>query len=140
MAALEFGLMLPVFLLLLAGLAEGAWLFQQANAVEKGLRAGALFLARSSDPFAAAAEAAARNIVKTGNASGGGSYLAPGWADMSATLSIEPGSFLVGEVNVPIVIMTARIPFKPLMPDLAAMFGLTGQTIQLQHEQAYVGD
>ncbi len=138
----EFALVLPLLLLLLAGITEIGRAYYQANAVEKGLRAGALFAGRNSFPLTAQVRTMVANLVKTGTLDGSGPYLVSGWADLGADLNIDDTlTFPVdATTTIPVVRLTATVPFDPLMPGMLAFVGLGDVTIQLGHEQAYVGD
>ncbi len=138
----EFALVLPLLLLLLAGMTEIGRAYYQANAVEKGLRAGALFAGRSSFPLTAQARTVVTNLVKTGTLDGSGPYLVSGWADVDADLNIDDTlTFPVdATTTIPVVRLTATVPFDPLMPGMLAFVGLGDVNIELSHEQAFVGD
>ncbi len=138
-AAVELALVMPLFLLLFSGLVEVGRAYEQANAIEKGLRAGALYLARTSDPAAPSAQAAAADLVRSGRLGGGAPYLAPGWERSTSVLDITLASFVIGEDSMAVIRIAAEVPFEPLVPGLAAGFGLDSYTIRLSHEQAYVG-
>jgi hypothetical protein len=138
-AAVEVALVMPLFLLLFSGLVEVGRAYEQANAIEKGLRAGALYLARSGDPAAASAQATASELVRTGRIGGGAPFLAPGWQHSNSVLNITLGTFTLGEDNLAVIRLAAEVPFEPLVPGLAASFGLDDYAIRLSHEQAYVG-
>jgi hypothetical protein len=138
-AAVEMAVVMPLFLLMFSGLVEVGRAYEQANAIEKGLRAGAIYLARTSDPAAASAQAIAADLVRSGRLGGGAPYLAPGWEQSASVLDITLGSFAVGEDSMAVVRIAAEVPFEPLVPGLAASFGLDNYTIRLSHEQAYVG-
>jgi Flp pilus assembly protein TadG len=84
-AAVEFAIMLPLFLILFAGSVEVARALIQANAIEKALRAAAYYAGRSPLPLSADDEATVENLVKTGTADGSGALLVPGWADAGAS-------------------------------------------------------
>ncbi len=141
-AVVEFALVLPLLLLLLAGMSEIGRAYYQANAVEKGLRAGALFAGRNGFPLTAQVRTMVTNLVKTGTLDGSGPYLVSGWADVTAGLNIDDSlTFAVdATTTIPVVRVTATVPFDPLMPGMLALVGLGDVTIQLSHEQAYVGD
>ncbi len=138
-AAVEMAVVLPVLLLLFSGLVEVARAYEQAGAVEKGLRAGTLYLARASDPASAAAQTVASDLVRSGRLGGGSPYLAPGWENNASVLDITLDSFTLGDETVPVVRIAAEVPFVPLLSSLAASFGFDSYTIRLSHEQAYVG-
>ncbi|MBT3927210.1 MAG: hypothetical protein HOA58_07765 [Rhodospirillaceae bacterium] len=138
-AAVEVAVVMPIFLLLFSGLIEVGRAYEQANAIEKGLRAGALYLARTGDPAAASAQATASELVRTGRIGGDAPFLAPGWEQGNSVLDITLGNFVLGEQNLAVIRIAAEVPFEPLVPGLAASFGLDDYTIRLSHEQAYVG-
>ncbi len=141
-AVVEFALVLPLLLLLFTGMTEIGRAYYQANAVEKGLRAGALFAGRNSFPLTAQVRTMVANLVKTGNLDGSGGYLVSGWADMDADLNIDDTlTFPIdATTTIPVVRLTASVPLDPLMPGMLALVGLGDVTIELSHEQAYVGD
>ncbi len=139
-SAAEFALFLPIFMVLLVGLLETGWLFYQTNAVEKGLRAGALFAARSAAPLTSEAEEKAINLVKTGNTDGDLPYLVPGWDSATAEVQITTGSYDLNGAPVPVYKFAASVPFEPIVPGLLSMIGVDGYLITLTHEQAFVGD
>ncbi len=140
-AVVEFGLILPLFVLIFGGMTEIGRAYYQANAVEKGLRAGALFAGRNGFPLTAQVRTAVANLVKTGTLDGTGAYLVSGWADVAADLNINDTiTFPVDDTTIPVVRLTATVPFDPVMPGMLAFVGLGGVTIELSHEQAYVGD
>ena len=141
-AVVEFALVLPLLLLLFAGISEIGRAYYQANAVEKGLRAGALFAGRNSFPLTAQVRTMVANLVKTGTLDGSGPYLVSGWADVNADLNIDDTlTFPVdATTTIPVVRVTATVPFDPLIPGMLTLVGLGDVTIQLSHEQAYVGN
>lgn len=141
-AVVEFALVLPLLLLLLTGITEIGRAYYQANAVEKGLRAGALFAGRNSFPLTAQVRTMVTNLVKTGTLDGSGPFLVSGWAKVDADLNIDDTlTFPVdATTTIPVVRVTATVPFDPLMPGMMALVGLGDVNIQLSHEQAYVGD
>ncbi len=141
-AVVEFALVLPLLLLLLTGITEIGRAYYQANAVEKGLRAGALFVGRNSFPLTAQVRTMVANLVKTGTLDGSGGYLVSGWADVDADLNIDDTlTFPVdATTTIPVVRLTASVPLDPLMPGMLALVGLGDVTIELSQEQANVGD
>ena len=141
-AVVEFAIVLPLLLLLLTGMTEIGRAYYQANAVEKGLRAGALFAGRNSFPLTAQVRTMVTNLVKTGTLDGSGPFLVSGWAEVDADLNIDDTlTFPVdATTTIPVVRVTATVPFDPLMPGMLAFVGLGDVNIELSHEQAYVGD
>lgn len=138
--AVEAAILTPLFLIILAGGVEVGRAYQQANAVEKGLRTGALFLARAEDPDDSASQASAVNLVRTGNLDGSGDLLAPGWSNTGSSVTASVRSFSLGNNDSTDVIrLEAALVYMPLLPQFAHLFGLGDITIRMSHEQAYVG-
>ena len=139
-ALVEFAVMMPLLLLLAVGTIEVGRAYFQANAVEKGVRAGAVFAARGQLPLTAADRATAENIIKTGTIDGSGALLVSGWSKAAASLEITSADFVTGDTSVAVIRVTASVPFDPILPGLAGFVGLDDFTIGAVHEQAYVGD
>jgi Flp pilus assembly protein TadG len=137
-SAVEFALMLPVFLLVTAGMIDLGRALYQTNTVEKSLRAGAMYAARNTYPLTAAQKTEAENIVKKGNRAGTGNYLVDGWSDATA-LNIFTTTEVVDGTPVPIYHFEAEVPFTPLLPGLLSAVNLDDIKIRLSHEQAYIG-
>ena len=140
-AIIEFALFVPLFLLVLVGVIEYGRVLAQTNAVEKGLRAGAMLAARSDFPLTGAQEQRIKNLVMTGNMTGAPPYLAAGWGEAGASLVVESDTFNAGGVaNLPVFRLTATVPYQPLLPGLMASIGLDDIIIITAHEQARVGN
>lgn len=139
-AAVEFALLLPLLLIMLVGMVEFGRAISQSNALERGLRAGASFAARSDIPFDATTEQRINNLVKTGGLSGDAPLLVSGWADPSATLTITTTTFTVGANEVPLIRLEGSVPLDPLLPGLLAAVGLEDFNLSAVHEQAYIGN
>ncbi len=137
-SAVEFALMLPVFLLVTAGMIDLGRALYQTNTIEKGLRAGALYAARSDYPLTAAQQTAAESVVKKGNPAGTGAYLVDGWGYTGA-LNIFTTTEIVDGTPLPVYHFVAAVPFDPLLPGLLSALNLDQITIRLTHEQAYIG-
>lgn len=139
--SLELALSLPILLLVMTGVLEVGRVFYQAHMVERGLRSAALYAARHDWPLLPAAQTIVDNLAKTATPDGSGNYVASGWADGSASLTADyTGTFTVGTNSIPIIRLSADIPFDPLLPGLLEVVGFENFRIQLSHEQAYVGN
>jgi hypothetical protein len=89
-------------------------------------------------PLSAAARTTIENLVKTGDPAGTAQPLATGWSKAGASLTItDTGTFTLGSIHLPVVRLTAEVPFDPLLP---GFLGLDGFKIRLAHEQAFIGD
>jgi len=129
-ALIEFAFVLPLWLLLSTGMMEVGRGFYQTSALEKSVRAGALYLARHSFPLSTATLAAAENLVKTGSVDGG-DYAVSGWQKTDADLQITSHSFTVDGVDIPVVRIRASVPFDPIFATLPDFVGLTSFTMTI---------
>ena len=139
-AVVEFALFVPILMILFLGLTEVGRAHYQAVALEKGLRAGALYAARNEFPLSDAAKTATGNLVRTGRLDGTPPYMVAGWAGSGSGLQISSADFDVDGTPLPVVRLTATVPFVPLIPGLGFLFGVDGYKFRLSHEQAYIGD
>jgi Flp pilus assembly protein TadG len=137
-SAVEFALMLPVFLLVTAGMIDLGRALYQTNVIEKGLRAGAMYAARNEYPLTAGQQTEAENIVKKGNRAGTGSYMVGGWSDPTS-LSVFTTTEIVDGTPLPVYHFVAAVPFDPILPGLLSALNLDQIKIRLTHEQAYIG-
>ncbi len=138
-AAVEFALLLPLLLIMVVGMVEFGRAISQSNALERGLRAGASFAARSDIPFDATTQQSINNLVRTGGLRGDAPLLVSGWADPSATLTVDTsGSVTVGGNVVPIIRLEGSVPLDPLLPGLLAVVGLSEFNLSAVHEHAYI--
>lgn len=140
--AVEFAFLLPVMLLMIVGITEVGRALYQANSVEKSLRMGAVFAARSTIPLTAADKTTVENLVKTGTADGSGDVLVDGWGKAGASLNIDDSlTYNVGPgVDIPVVRLTATVPFSTMLPGIDSILGIGSYKIRKSHEQAYLGN
>ncbi|MBO6521993.1 MAG: pilus assembly protein [Rhodospirillales bacterium] len=137
----EFAIMLPFLILLVSGMTEVGRAYWQAIAVQKGVRAGALFAARADTPLSVIDQQRAVNLVRTGSVDGSGDLLVSGFGKSGASIDVATvGTFTVGTQDLPIIRVTAQVPFDPLFPNLFQFTGFGSHIITVSHEQAYVGD
>lgn len=144
--AVEFALYLPVLLIMLVGVTEIGYAISQSVMLEKSLRSGALYAARSTLPLSASAETAVKNVVRTGDPDGTTGYVISGWADAGATLSVTVSNYtlasdasVLGSNQLPVITITASVPYQPLLGNALTVFGLNDITLTLSHEQAHIG-
>jgi hypothetical protein len=63
-----------------------------------------------------------------------------GWSNTAASVTIETASFnLGGGASVPVIRVTAQVPFAPLVPGLETLFPIGSYTHRVSHEQGYIG-
>ncbi len=136
-SAVEFALVLPVLVILAAGLTEMGRVVNQATTVQKALRAGAIYAARNVFPLSAATLTTTENLIKKGDPTGAAEYLVPGWGKAGSDLTIETPDFDLNGTPLPVVRLTATVPFVPLLPGLLP---IPSFNLVLKHEQAYIGD
>ena len=139
-AAVEFGLLLPILMVLLVGIAELGRYLGQAEAVEKGLRAGAMYAARQSLPLSGTAKTEIENLVKTGTRDGSGIYLAAGWNESGAKVDITAtNNSTTDGTAVTVIELTANVPYDELLPGMLGFFGILPLNISMSHEQVHIG-
>ncbi len=136
-AAVEMGLVLPALLMMLGAFGEIGRAYVLSEEIEKGLRAGALYLARTENPRDAENWDEAKNLVRTGTLDGSGKSL----AGLSPANVPDPEvySVLVDGRPVWMVRFAVRVPYKPMVPGLAQLASANHMTIALAHEQPHVG-
>ena len=139
-AAVEFGLLLPMLMVLLVGIAEIGRYLGQAEAVEKGLRAGAMYAARQTLPLSGTAKTEIANLVKTGTKDGSGRYLAAGWAESGANVAITSTSATTTDgTAVTVIELTASVPYDEMLPGMLGFIGISSLNLSMSHEQVHVG-
>ena len=139
-SVIEFALVLPMMMLLFAGMTELGRAYFQANAVEKGVRAGAYFISRQPLPITAAARASAENLIRTGTLDGSGQPLVSGWGNGGSSVNITTSDYIDGTLSVPVIRVEVEVPFDPMVPHLTSFVGVSPFFIRTEHEQAYIGD
>ena len=144
--SVEFALYLPILVMIMVGVSEFGRAIMHSTMLEKSLRSGALYAARSNLPLSAASLAEIQNNVKNGNSDGTGNYLIDGWRDTSATLTITVDNFtlssatsVLGSNLLPVITIDASVPYQPILGNVLTVFGMGSITLNLSHEQAHVG-
>ena len=138
-SVIEFALALPVMLLMASGFIEIGRAFAQADAVEKSVRGAAEFAARNEFPLTAAAHVQIENLVRTGTLDGTGAVLVDGFSGSNATITVTTTTFDPGSGPVPVVHLSARVPYTPILSGLMSMVGIDTFSIEASHEQPYLG-
>jgi Flp pilus assembly protein TadG len=138
-AAVEFGLMLPMLMILLVCIVELGRFLALGEAVEKGLRAGAMYAARQDLPLSASTQNQIRNLVRTGTNDGSGAYLAPALGDPAVTVAINPKSETTAGSTFTVIELTASVPYDELLPGMLNFFGLSQLSVTMSHEQVHIG-
>ena len=145
-SAVEFALYLPILMIMVVGMTEVSMAIMQSVTLEKSLRSGALYAARSDLPLSETALTEVENIIKTGNTAGTGSYLVDGWNDETSSLSVSVSNYtlametsVLGSNLLPVVTVTATMPYQPILSDLLSLFGMGEFTLSLSQQQAHIG-
>lgn len=138
-AAVEFAFVLPLLLILTGGIFDTGRALYQAQTLDKAIRAGAVYAAHLDDPLSVTAKTAITNIVKTGNPQGTGAYLVSGFDKPTSNVDIKELSYDLSGTGLPVIQVSASVPFDPVFPILSGLFDPSTFTISLSHEQAYIG-
>lgn len=85
-AAVEFALMLPFFVIFVFGSLDAAYLWHQSHRVEQGLELAASYLSKAPDPDAVRAQA--RSLAVTGALSGGTARV-KGWRTSDVRINVR---------------------------------------------------
>lgn len=141
-AGIEFAFAMPVLLIIAVGLVEVGRAVNQTTTVQKAIRNGALYAARHQFPLDSETQTEVENMVKYGDAAGGTHYLLPGWAAAEASFQIDTTSFNIdgvpiGGTVIPVVRLTASVPFEPI---LGSLLPIPPFNITASHDQAFIGD
>ena len=135
-AAVELALLMPIMMVMLAGITEVGYAFYQASALERGLRAGATYASRVELPMSADAKTITENLVKSASMDGALGVSASNWEAAGATFTITVADRDVGSVTVSVIKLEAQVPFSPLTDELWDLLSLPDQFIEVSHEQA----
>ncbi len=135
-AAVELALLMPIMMVMLAGITEVGYAFYQASALERGLRAGATYASRAELPLSADAKTVVENLVKSASMDGALGVSASNWEAEGATFAITVADRDVGSVTVSVIRLEAQVPFSPLTDELWDLLSLPDQFIEVSHEQA----
>ena len=138
-AAVEFAIMLPMLMGLLAVVVELANYLATGEAVEKGLRAGAMYAARSDLPLSATATTNIENLVKRGSLLSTDPYLTETWTNGGSVTAVQSSGTANGQ-TVEIITIQAPVTYEEILPGVLDFLSLGPLTITLDHAQAYVGN
>ena len=133
--AVEFALVLPIFLIVVVGIVEVGSLLAETTAVEKGLRVGAMIAARANLPLDGDTVARIRNAAMTDI---NGKPRARGWTDPSTIVIETRIETLPDGTEVTVFRLRAVVPYDPLVPGFINFLG--GLNLQAVHDQGYVGN
>lgn len=132
----EFALVLPLFLMLLAIVLEIGLALHQQNILEKSVSTAASIAAHSNYPLDSDSRTRAANMAKTGNVSGGTPLLA-GWNESEASLQITTQTYDMDGTTVPYVTVDATVPYIPLLKGLLDFLGFNDFELHAAHEEVF---
>jgi hypothetical protein len=147
----EFGLVMPVFLVLLVGILELGSYINQLNMLEKALRAGAMYAARTNDlesgsSLSSGTVTATEYMVANGDPSGSNNFILGGWNDcvsigdcLTITVNSRDGDEGGTSITINVIKLFAQVPYDPVLEGGLSLIGLGDLTLEAAHEQAWIG-
>ncbi len=146
-AAVEFALVTPVFLMMFLSVTELGNMIYYSIAIEKGMRSGVTYAARNHVPLTDEVIANSVSLAKTGAfLSADAPYLVAGYGEAEASVEISTSTFqqaLSGpgeDLEVVVIRLEVNVPYVPLLPGLTNKIIGDHPSISLVHEQAIIGD
>lgn len=146
-AAVEFAMVTPVFLLMFLSVTELGNMIYYSIAIEKGMRSGVTYAARNHVPLTEEVIENAISLAKTGAfPSTNAPYLVVGYGEEGASVEISVTNYqekMSGpgdDVNVAVIVLKVVVPYVPLLPGITDEILGGNPTINLVHEQAIIGD
>ncbi len=146
-AATEFAMVTPIFLLMFLSVTELGNMIYYSIAIEKGMRSGVTYAARNHVPLTEEVIANAISLAKTGAfPSANAPYLVAGYGKCSPCVEISTSQFqqnVTGpgeDVNVAVISLTVNVPYVALLPGITGKIIGNDPSITLVHEQAIIGD
>lgn len=148
-AAVEFALVLPFMVILLAGVTELGKALWHQHTLTKSVRDGARFLARNQDPTSAAAQTAVKNIVVRGvydSSANSNLPLLVSYYSGPPTITISsfnnngtppfrgPAILKIVDVSVSVVAPTDAFPL------LSLINGMEGISFAARHKERFIGE
>jgi Flp pilus assembly pilin Flp len=146
-AATEFALVTPIFLLMFLSVTELGNMIYYSISIEKGMRSGVTYAARNHVPLSEEVIVNTISLTRTGAfPSAGAPVLVKGYGMEAATVEISTSTFeqkIEGQgedIAVTIIKLNVDVPYVALIPGITG--GIIGETpsIKLTHEQAIIGD
>lgn len=144
-AMVETALVLPVMVLLFAGVAELGLAVYDHHQLSKAVRDAARFLARVPDPTAAEYQAMATNYMRTGSFAGTGSALVgtdPSKISVSYTIQTIDNTAKTwnGPDTLWSVHMEATYPFRSYLLKAVGLAGPDGLPLKVGHTERHIGE
>ena len=146
-AAIEFAMVTPVFLLMFLSVTELGNMIYYSIAIEKGMRSGVTYAARNHVPLTDEVIANAISLARTGAfPSANAPNLVVGYGKAAASVDVSTSTFQQAvpgpgeDVDVAVIRLEVNVPYIPLLPGITNKIIGDDPTINLVHEQAIIGD
>ncbi len=144
-AAVEFAMVTPVFLLMFLSVTELGNMIYYSIAIEKGMRSGVTYAARNNVPLTEEVIANSVSLAKTGAfPATNAPYLVAGYGESGASVDVSTSTFTDKvngtDINVVVVRLEVNVPYVPLLPGITDEILGGDPSINLVHEQAIIGD
>lgn len=141
-AAVEFGLIAPLLLVLFLGIVEVGRVLHHHHVIVKGMRDAGRYLSRVVDPNDATSQTVARNLAMRASIDASAPLLLGYWTDPTsvdiviATFDNSTGK-LRGEATIPLVTVTANVPYGgSIFPGWL----FSGVTLTASHQERHIGE
>jgi Flp pilus assembly protein TadG len=118
---LELAIVIPILMVMFAGIAEFGRYFYEYNTLAKALRLGARYLASKSVTSSTNYEGIAKNIIVFGNAAGSGSPILDGLTTDNITVTYQGGTSGIPDT---VTVSITNYPHKPVF-DIGKMLNIT---------------
>lgn len=133
----EFALITPIILIVMAITLELGMALHQANVLEKHVMAGTSLAAHSDYPLDNTAVTRVTNLVRTGSINGGNDLL-PGWNQADASLQVTTQTYNLNGETVPYVRIEAEVPYVPMIKGIVDSWGTEDFVISAAHEEIFI--
>lgn len=131
----EFALLAPLMLILMAVLLEAARMLYHSSTIEKHLYIASEIAAHSALPLDLESTTRITNMAQRGNVDGTGDFLVPGWGEAGADLDILLSYYDLNGEPVPVITLNSSVPYVPILEDLSNAIGLNDTVLEHSHVQ-----
>ena len=144
-ALIEGAILMPFLLVLVLGVLEFSWLFDQQHLISTGIHDAARYLARSANPNDVTIQKDAKTLATTG-AIDGDTARVRGWTTHDVNITYTPVNNSVGLNGVPLfrggaVIQSVTVSTIFTVPSLGffGFLGLKPPALTVSHEERVIG-
>ena len=140
-AATEFALVTPIFLLMFLSVTELGNMLYYSISIEKGMRSGVTYAARNHVPLSEEVITNTISLTRTGALpSADAPNLVRGYGMDEATVVVSTHEFNQGNISVTVIKLNVDVPYVALIPGITNEIIGETPSIKLTHEQAIIGD